>query len=247
MRQGIDIAELESETKIRAKYLRALENEEWSLLPGPTFVKSFLRTYADALGLDGRLLLEEYKLRNEGLSDVELQPIVPAGTRDRRPIRRVGAPGRVALLAIPVAALVVGLYLLGSGGGGSGNSGATASVPTVTAAAPATTKTTPARKHAKPAPAPSRVRLSLVPTGTVYACLEGDGKVLIAGKTLVAGPPTTTFRAKRFKVALGNGQVGMRVNGKLLPVPNSSAAIGYALTRNGRTRLPAGQLPTCGA
>ena len=41
-------------TKIRAKYLRALENEEWGLLPGPTFVKSFLRTYAEALGLDGK-------------------------------------------------------------------------------------------------------------------------------------------------------------------------------------------------
>ena len=44
MRAGIDIAEVESRTKIRAKYLRALENEEWSLLPGTTFVKSFLRT-----------------------------------------------------------------------------------------------------------------------------------------------------------------------------------------------------------
>ena len=50
MRQRIDISEIEAETKIRAKYLRALENEEWDLLPGPTFVKSFLRTYADALG-----------------------------------------------------------------------------------------------------------------------------------------------------------------------------------------------------
>ena len=59
MRQRIDISEIEAQTKIRAKYLRALENEEWDLLPGPTFVKSFLRTYAEALGLDARLLLEE--------------------------------------------------------------------------------------------------------------------------------------------------------------------------------------------
>ena len=59
MHARIDISEIESETKIRAKYLRALENEEWDLLPGPTYVKSFLRTYADALGLDGKLLIEE--------------------------------------------------------------------------------------------------------------------------------------------------------------------------------------------
>ena len=61
MRNRIDITEVEAATKIRAKYLRALENEEWDLLPGPTFVKTFLRTYADYLGLDARKLVEEYR------------------------------------------------------------------------------------------------------------------------------------------------------------------------------------------
>src|ERR687887_1526900 len=94
MRQRIDISEIESETKIRAKYLRALENEEWNLLPGSTYVKSFLRSYADALGLDGRLLVEEYKLRHERLSDLELQPISPRSSRERdRRRRRGGTPG----------------------------------------------------------------------------------------------------------------------------------------------------------
>ena len=65
MRARIDVSEIEAQTKIRAKYLRALENEEWDLLPGPTFVKSFLRTYAEALGLDGRALVDEYKLNYE--------------------------------------------------------------------------------------------------------------------------------------------------------------------------------------
>ena len=54
MRARIDVSEIEAQTKIRAKYLRALENEEWGLLPGPTFVKSFLRTYAQALGSTAR-------------------------------------------------------------------------------------------------------------------------------------------------------------------------------------------------
>src|SRR5919107_1408771 len=84
MRQRIDISEIEAQTKIRAKYLRALENEEWDLLPGPTFVKSFLRTYAEALGLDARLLLEEYKLRHERLSEADLMPIAPPGRRERQ-------------------------------------------------------------------------------------------------------------------------------------------------------------------
>ena len=97
MRARIDISEIEAETKIRAKYLRALENEEWDLLPGPTYVKSFLRTYADALGLDGKLLIEEYKLRHERLSDVELQPIAPARPA-RAPAPRRAAASRAAWL-----------------------------------------------------------------------------------------------------------------------------------------------------
>ena len=63
MRNRIDITEVEAATKIRAKYLRALENEEWDLLPGPTFVKTFLRTYAEYLGLDGQLYVDEYNSR----------------------------------------------------------------------------------------------------------------------------------------------------------------------------------------
>ena len=74
MRAHIDITEAEADTKIRGKYLRALENEEWRLLPGPTFVRSFLRTYGDYLGLDGRLLVEDFKFRYEHV-DAEPQPI----------------------------------------------------------------------------------------------------------------------------------------------------------------------------
>src|SRR5215211_869360 len=84
MRQRIDITDMEVRTKIRAKYLRALENEEWDLLPGPTYVKSFLRTYAEALGLDPKLLVEEYKLRHERLDTGDLHPIRPPSARDRQ-------------------------------------------------------------------------------------------------------------------------------------------------------------------
>src|SRR5215218_8804141 len=117
MRARIDISELEAETKIRAKYLRALENEEWDLLPGPTYVKSFLRSYADALGLDGRLLVEEYKLRHERLAEGELQPITPRSNRDRRKRKTPGA-GRDVLVAVVVLAIVGGLIALGRVGGG---------------------------------------------------------------------------------------------------------------------------------
>ena len=89
MRQRIDITEVEAATKIRAKYLRALENEEWDLLPGPTFVKTFLRTYADYLGLDARNLVEQYRLRYERPAANELTPFgTNLGSRRTRPPRR---------------------------------------------------------------------------------------------------------------------------------------------------------------
>ena len=99
MRARIDVADVETQTKIRAKYLRALENEEWDLLPGPTYVKSFLRTYAEALDLDAKLLVDEYKLRHERLSEVELQPISAAAPgRERRRTGPVIPPGAFVVL-----------------------------------------------------------------------------------------------------------------------------------------------------
>src|ERR687894_1227824 len=92
MRQNIDIADVEAATKIRAKYLRALENEEFGLLPGNTFVKTFLRTYAEYLGLDPQLLLEEYRASYEPRDQNELQPYSVAARSGRQ--REPRAPRR---------------------------------------------------------------------------------------------------------------------------------------------------------
>ncbi|MSW95714.1 MAG: hypothetical protein F2796_02820 [Actinobacteria bacterium] len=114
---GVDITEVEADTKIRGKYLRALENEEWDLLPGPTFVKSFLRTYADHLGLDGRLLVEEFKVRYERPQVIPITPGTQSGQRERR---RYPGP-RFWLIAGLVALLILGLVVLGTSGRGSGS------------------------------------------------------------------------------------------------------------------------------
>src|SRR6478735_12287547 len=63
VRRGIDFAQAELATKIRGKYLRALEEEQFALLPAQTYVKGFLRTYAEYLGLDGQLYVDEYNSR----------------------------------------------------------------------------------------------------------------------------------------------------------------------------------------
>src|SRR6266480_1791224 len=118
MRAKIDVSEVEARTKIRAKYLRALENEEWGLLPGPTFVRSFLRTYADYLGLDSRLLVEEYRLRHEHPSELDLAPIAPNLRGERVARLSPPRPSRGWIIGLSVLAIIVLLIVIGSLGGG---------------------------------------------------------------------------------------------------------------------------------
>jgi cytoskeleton protein RodZ len=247
MRAHIDISEIESETKIRAKYLRALENEEWDLLPGPTYVKSFLRTYAEALGLDARLLLEEYKLRHERLSDIELQPITPLGHRGgggRRGRRGRGGIPRAYVVWFLVLAVLAGVYLLGKSSEDNGTS--KPNVPSGSnPAAPAGGKKSKKKKSTQ-TPAPRFARLQIIGTGQVYVCLKAaGGRTLVNGATLAAGSHTKTYRSSRFDLTLGNGSAQMRLNGRVLDVPEVQSGIGYRITVKGRRTLSPDKRPTC--
>ena len=250
MRARIDVSEIEAQTKIRAKYLRALENEEWGLLPGPTFVKSFLRTYAQALGLDGKALVEEYRLEHERPSDANLEPIISSPQRTGRRSQPSG-PSRVydvsvAAIVIVIIALIV--LIVTSGSGSSSKSTATTTVPATTKKAGSSSSKTGSSAGGTQTSAQRIVALSLTPTGTVFVCLIGDnGKVLIPGRNLEVGESTPTYHAHRFLVTLGNSSVTMYVDGKRRAVPPSSQAIGYSITRaNGRHTLSSTQRPTCG-
>jgi cytoskeleton protein RodZ len=252
MRARIDISEIETETKIRAKYLRALENEEWDLLPGPTYVKSFLRTYADALGLDGKLLIEEYKLRHERLSDVELQPIAPLGQRDRRRAPRPAVP-RGWLIAVVVVGLLTALYFVGSnnggddGGGGAANTaaGTPTQSPSSSPSESGGAAATPSKKK-KAKPKPKRARLTIVATGQVYVCLKAAGqRTPINGIVLTSGARQGPYRSSRFRVQLGTSEARLVVNGKSRSVPSASNGIGYEITPTKVHRLPRSRWPSC--
>ena len=255
-RARIDIAEIETATKIRAKYLRALENEEWDLLPGPTFVKTFLRTYAEALGLDAKLLVDEYKLRHERLADLELRPISPrtqaapgrGGRGSRGPRRAVGGGGRSARgpVTLILVLLVVGiLAALGYTQGDERDRVATQ--PSSTKAT--TSPTPPASTGTAPKPKPKRrvARLRVLPVGDVNVCLRAKGQgVLLDDLRLRRGENSRTFRSSRITITLGNNSARLRFNGRTFRPPASSTPIGYAFTPTGRRRLPVAQQPTCG-
>jgi cytoskeletal protein RodZ len=245
MRAHIDISEIETETKIRAKYLRALENEEWDLLPGPTFVKSFLRTYAEVLGLDAKLIVEEFKLRHERPSEFDLQPIRATNAgRERRKVPGPVVP-RWAVGLLLLVALVAALYALGRGGPAS-SPPTTPTTPTTPSAGTTTPhKTTATRPATPPAARQQKVALRIIPTGLVNVCLVGDGKILIKSKNLQAGQRTKVFRAHKFELTLGTNAVSLHVSGKLLRVPPVSSGIGYELTTAGNKVLSPAKRPTC--
>lgn len=242
MRERIDIAEVETATKIRAKYLRALENEEWDLLPGPTFVKTFLRTYGDYLGLDSKILVEEYRQRYERVSPSELMPFGGSLSGRRQP-RRVPAIPPFAIVGLVVLALLAILFVLGTS-----EPEEEAREPNragVAEPSPEPTSTPARRERRRPAASPV-ARLQISATGTVNVCLvDASGEVLIRSVNLQAGDRTRTFRSKRFRVTFGNENARFRLNGKTYRVPPSRNAIGYEITAKRRRVLPASQRPTC--
>jgi cytoskeleton protein RodZ len=247
MRARIDVSEIEAQTKIRAKYLRALENEEWDLLPGPTFVRSFLRTYAQALGLDDKALVDEYRRQYEQPVELDHQPVVSAPRRTRpRVSPGRGGPSRGYVIALGALGVLIVLLLVGllsrKGGGSPPTKSSSASARGPKHGASRVTGSTGAQR----VNTAGRVAFSLQPSAPVYVCLIGDnGRKAIPG--VIIQPPYTPviYHATRFTLTLGNNAVRMYVDGKPLTVPPSSEAIGYSITSSGRHTLAPGQLPTC--
>ena len=138
MRRGLDIADCERETKIRGKYLRALEEEEFVMLPDPAYVKGFLRAYGEFLDVDPQLLLDEYVSRFEPAGENHEVNALPARRSSSRSVSRstrmpqlssapraprsaVRRRGGLPLIALAIgAAVAVGVIVwLGTGGSGS--------------------------------------------------------------------------------------------------------------------------------
>jgi hypothetical protein len=224
LRQGLELPRIETETKIRGKYLRALEEERFDVLPGDTYVKGFLRTYAEYLGLDGQLYLDEY---NSRFTTAE-EPLAPQSSASSRPTRRrmesnfvvVALAGIVAVTVL----VVVGLAGLGEGGeppadpliGTTPDTTSVSETTETTAAAPRTPKARKARLVLAAAHGPSWME---VRAGSV------NGETLYEG-TLELGQ-TQRFTAKRLWINLGSpANLRVRLNGReARDFPTTSAVV----------------------
>jgi len=138
-RRGLSAADVQKDLRIRERYLTALEEERWELLPGEAYTKGFLRTYAEFLGLNGNLYIDEYNARIA--NNDEEPPLVPeslvASHRARRGVLRT-------LLVV----LVLGATVAGLAAWGMGNSSPTEA----RGKAPAQVKASAARRVVKAAP-----------------------------------------------------------------------------------------------
>jgi cytoskeletal protein RodZ len=235
LRQGYELPRVEADTKIRAKYLRALEEERFEVLPGETYVKGFLRTYAEYLGLDGQLYLDEFNSRFTR----EEEPQAPSRPRRQARSRAVESNFVIVALAgiIAVTILVVVAWKFGS----TGPATPTNLLPgALTTTGGATTDTTP-QAPAKPASHGGKTKTKLVLSSAGGDCWlqvrarSATGKLLYEG-TLQAGQTQRFVDAKRLWLQLGNPvNLSARLNGK--PVHNlpSGPAIVVATSRGVRT------------
>jgi cytoskeleton protein RodZ len=240
LRQGLDLAEIEQATKIRSRYLRALEEEQFELLPAQTYVKGFLKAYADQLGLDGDLYVEEFNSRYA----TDEEPVQHGrggggGGSWPPPVRLQSSAVLIALTAIGIAtALVVIAWRFGATDEPEGIPG----LPPA-AAEQSAKQTTRAQRAAKQRtkPASQSRNINLVAFAAQGDCwLEihrgsAVGELLSEG-TLEEGRRTAKFTGKRLWVRVGApSNVVIRVNGKRVQLPGSGAPRTVFITRRGVT------------
>lgn len=234
-RRKLDLPAVESAIKIRMRYLLAMENEEWDVLPGGAYTRGFIRTYASYLGLDGERLAQDFRNAADGDRAARAEAIIPArtGAGRRLATRRVGA-------VLLTGALLAVMLFIGLWGGDS--SGPVTPAPPQRGVPAA--QTAPARAQE---PAPARVALHLSATAEVWVCLlGGDGTPLIDGQILEAGAEEGPFRSRRFTLSLGNGAVALAVNHSAVTIPETGSPIGYRIGPDGRiSPLGEAERPTC--
>jgi transcriptional regulator with XRE-family HTH domain len=253
MRAGIDVSEVEERTKIRAKYLRALENEEWGLLPGTAYTRGFLRSYAELLGLDARLLVDEYKRQWEEPHELDQSPVRPTigpDLRDRARQRRGRRLVAGATLVVLALAIVFAVHVLGAKTKAPANERAsglgTGTPPGNTSGTGTTTTSADCVASATAQVAGTCVSLRIEPTATVRACLVADGSLRLDGVRLLAA--TDVFHARRFVLTLADSAATLVVDGRRVVITKRSGPVRYAITvKGGARRALAPKSFSCGA
>lgn len=237
-RRKVDLLQVEAAIKIRVRYLQAIENEEWDVLPGGAYTRGFIRTYAGYLGLDGERLADDYRrsVEPQGAERVPKR-VEPVQTGSRRGGSRLSNRVLIAAVCIGLVAVLVAVAVAGGGGGGSSSTTSSAG-----------SREGSHTKQAKPKPAAKPgVAVRLAATGEVWVCvLDAAAKQLVDGQILAEGEEAGPYRSSGFEMAFGNGSVDVYVDGKRAEIEESSSPVGYAVDGKGKlVSLEEGERPSC--
>jgi cytoskeleton protein RodZ len=219
LRQGLDFPEIEQATKIRPKYLRALEDEQFDILPGQTYVKGFLRSYAEYLGLDGQLYVDEYNSRY-----IHVDEETPLRARSTSSLGGAGPRFESSIVLVALAAIAIVTLLVFAAWRFGSNTPHTAGIPDYSTEPPAAQP-----KRTQPAARPSRLpKARLIITGALgdswveVHANQPAGRLLFQG-TVAAGRSVmfgTERVYRRYFVRIGRpGNLRLTVNGKVRELP----------------------------
>lgn len=253
VRRNISLQQAEEDTKIRVKYIQAMENEDFDVLPAGTYVKGFMRTYAEYLGLDYQVMIDEYNERfgsGDHREHIIHQQRSPKSVKAEAPRRKSQA--NYLLVAIIAVVIIAVLAYLGWGNPDSeepvvaSTSASTETTKTSTAPSVLTSTTATTATVAVPDPV---VLESLVITATsepveikitrdekkgpeLIAALLKPGESLSLDKDQLQGQDRVWIDAR-------NNTLEIVVNGKAQPVPDFDPANDYlVITLAGITTEP---------
>ena len=206
-RRGIDFPEAELATKIRGKYLRALEDERFELLPAQTYIKGFLRTYAEYLGLDGQLYVDEYNSRFGAGGEESESRARRSAARPQHRNRRIET--NVVLISLAAIAVVTVVVIAAWKSTGS-------SSPSAPPTTPAVTKPKATHRAVKP---PLLLIQPLRGTAHVTVRSGGANGAVKFDGTLQKGNQPVTLQGTRLWLTVDSPEnVRLKVRGRVVPV-----------------------------
>jgi cytoskeletal protein RodZ len=205
--KGISLDRIAAETRISTRFLRAIENEEFHVLPGGIFNRGFVRTYAEKIGLDPEQAVNDY----ERLANVRAPgdtPLVSAARGEKKTDRRLysAAIGGLVLL-------VIIFYLVTRESSNTAQTASAPPSPPAAVSAPAVVQpplptTPPETTSAAPEPEPAsqsdNLRIDMEAKETTWVKVQVDGTTANPGEILEPGMTRHFTAHNSILLAIGN-------------------------------------------
>lgn len=260
--RGVSLEEISIATRINARFLEALENEQWENLPGGVFTRGFIRTVARFLGLDEESIIAEYSLASNDKPEVAVWADKP------QPPRRRGLALGVALVLLFAAVAGVSIayrrYAPGlaailherigrpaaqnaaanpnpptaneAESSGQGTGAAAAAASTEGSSPPSTTAVVPALQ-----PSGDALVLAVAAGRSTNLTVSADGRILFSG-VFPAGGSQKYQAQERFEIAAADpSAILLELNGQTMPPLGQPGQAAHAtLTRKDLENLSGG-------